>query len=213
MAAQRIGVLGGTFDPVHSGHLSIAERAVTEAALDRVLFIPAGNPRLKQQKPAAAVGHRVEMVKLAVAGNPKFQVCETEATRPGPTYTVDTLEDLSRKFGSSLASPGGLFFILGLDVLPRLGEWKSPERILELCRLVVVTRPGYSGFEWPGFYSSHPAAENQVELVSSISVDISGTELRKRIASDLSLRGLVPEPVEDYIRAHGLYRGVPGAGE
>ena len=213
MVAQRIGVLGGTFDPVHSGHLSIAERALTEAALDRVLFIPAGNPRLKQQKPAAAVGHRVEMVKLTVAGNPKFQVCETEATRPGPTYTVDTLEELSRKFAPSLTSPGGLFFILGLDVLPRLGEWKSPERILELCRLVVVTRPGYSGFDWPGFYSSHPAAKNQVELVSSSTVDISGTELRQRIASGLSLWGLVPELVEDYIRAHGLYRRVPGAGE
>ena len=212
MAAQRIGVLGGTFDPVHSGHLSIAERALAEAALELVLFIPAGNPQLKEQKPSAAIGHRVEMVKLAVAGNPKFQVCEIEASRPGPTYTVDTLEELSRKFGPALASPGGLFFILGLDVLPRLGEWKDRERIFELCRLVVVTRPGYSGFDWPDFYSSHPGAENRVELVSSSTVDISGTELRQRIASDLSLRGLVPEPVGDYIRTNGLYRGVAESG-
>ncbi len=205
MVAQRIGVLGGTFDPVHAGHLSIAERAMTEAALDRVLFIPTGNPQLKRQEPTADAQHRVEMVKLAVAGNSKFEVCETEASRPGPTYTVDTLEELLRKLGPS----PGLFFILGLDVLARFGEWKDPERILELCRLVVVTRPGYSGFDWPEFYANHPGAEHQVELVSSSTVDISGTELRQRIASDLPLGGLLPEAVEDYIRTHGLYRGVP----
>ena len=213
--AQRIGVLGGTFDPVHSGHLAIAQRAMTEAALDTVLFIPAGSPRLKQQRPVASVQHRVEMVKLAIAGNPQFQVCEIEVARPGPTYTVDTLEELSeelsRKVGPEVAPPGELFFILGLDALTRLGEWKDPERILELCRLVVMMRPGYSRIDWPQFYARHPGAEQRLELVASIAVDISGTELRQRIESGMSLRGLVPEQVEEYIQAHGLYRGARDA--
>ena len=138
-----------------------------------------------------------------MADNPKFEVCESEVSRPGPTYTVDTLEELSSKFGPST----GLFFILGMDALLRLGEWKDPDRILELCRLVVVTRPGYSRMDWPQFYANHPRAEHRVEIVALSAADISGTELRKRIASDSSLRGLLPEPVQEYIRAHGLYRG------
>ena len=201
---QRIGVFGGTFDPVHFGHLAIAERALSEAELSTVLFIPAGSPRLKRQRPAASVKQRVEMVKLAVDGNPKFQVCEMETTRPGPTYTVDTLEELMR--GS--APPSELFLIVGIDVLSQLVEWKSPERILDICRLLVMMRPGYSRVDWPNFYTNHPSAECRMEVVDSISVDISGTELRRRIAAKLPLRGLVPGAVEEYIQAHGLYRRV-----
>lgn len=209
--AQRVGILGGTFDPVHTGHLCIAQRAMTEAALGRVLFIPAGNPRLKQQRPITSAEHRAEMVKLAIAGNPQFQVCETEVIRPGPTYTVDTLEELSRELGPEVAPPGGLFFILGLDALTRLGEWKDPGRILELCRLVVMMRPGYSRIDWPQLHASHPGAEQRLELIASSAVDISGTELRQRIKSGMALRGLIPDLVEEYIKAHGLYQGTSDA--
>lgn len=203
--AQRIGVLGGTFDPVHSGHLAIAERALSKAALDKVIFIPAGNPRLKQRRPRTTPQNRLDMVKLAVVDNPKFQVCEAEVVRPGPTYTVDTLEELSQKLGATITPPGGLFFILGLDALTRLGEWKDPERIMELCRLVVMMRPGNSGISWPQFYARHPGVEQRLELVESIAVDISGTELRRRSEAGLPIRGLVPGKVEEYIHAQGLY--------
>lgn len=201
---QRIGVFGGTFDPVHVGHLAIAERALSEAELSTVFFIPAGSPRLKRQRPVASAKQRVEMVKLAVAGNPKFQVCEIEAARPGPTYTIDTLEELTRR-STPLSE---LFLIVGIDVLSQLVEWKSPDRILEMCRLLVMMRPGYSRIDWPNFYANHPRVESRMEVVESISVDISATELRRRITSELSLRGLVPEAVEEYIQIHGLYRGV-----
>ena len=202
MAGRRTGILGGTFDPVHSGHLAIAGLVKTEFGLDRVFLVPAGSPRLKRQEPGAAVAHRLEMVKIAVAGYTGFETSEVETARPGPTYTVDTLEEFSLEFNAD-----EFFFIVGIDVLSRFHEWRKPDRILELCRLVAVSRPGYSAFDWPSFYAVSPGAAGRVEMVSSAMVDVSGTELRQRAAAGLTLRGLVPEPVEEYIRHHGLYRG------
>ena len=143
-AVRRVGILGGTFDPVHSGHLMIAERALAELGLDQVLFVTAGSPRLKRQAPSAASEHRLEMVRLAVEHDGRFAVSDAEIHRHGPTYTVDTLEHVLREYGSG----DELYFILGVDVLPRFHEWRNSERILELCRLVVVSRPGYSAFDW-----------------------------------------------------------------
>ena len=204
MAGRRTGILGGTFDPVHSGHLAIAGLVQTEFELDRVIFVPAGRPRLKRQEPGAAIGHRLEMVKVAVAGYTGFEASEVETDRPGPTYTVDTLEDFSGKLNDD-----EFFFIVGIDVLSRFHEWRKADRILELCRLVAVSRPGYSAFDWPSFYAASPGATGRVEIVSSAMVDVSGTELRQRAAAGLTLRGLVPEPVEEYIQHHGLYRRGP----
>ena len=208
MGGRRTGILGGTFDPVHSGHLAIANLARSELSLDRVIFVPAGNPRLKRQQPEAAVEHRVAMVKLAVADYPEFETWEIETDRPGPTYTVDTLEELSGSLPDDQ-----LFFILGIDVLTRFHEWRSPSRILELCRLVAVSRPGYSAFDWPAFYAATPDAAGRVDLVSSATVDVSGTELRRRAAAGLTLRGLAPGPVEQYIGGHSLYRNIPEQGK
>ncbi|MCH7737620.1 MAG: nicotinate (nicotinamide) nucleotide adenylyltransferase [Chloroflexi bacterium] len=198
---MNVGILGGTFDPVHLGHLSIADAAMNQAALDRVLFIPAGQPRLKQAEPLASVDHRLEMVRLAIEDRPKFQVCDIEAQRPGPTYSVDTLVELSAKLGPT----ADLFFILGIDVLGHLDRWKDPERVLGLCRLLVLDRPGEEDFDWPGFYSRVPEAEGKVQVITAPLVDVSGTELRRRASTGEPLTGQVPDAVGGYIREQGFY--------
>lgn len=198
---MNIGILGGTFDPVHIGHLSIAKAAMDQAALERVLFIPAGQPRLKQAKPVASITHRIEMVRLAIAGDPIFQVCELEAARPGPTYSVDTVEELSVKLG-----PGTeLFFILGLDVLGQLDRWKDPGRVLKFCRLLVLDRPGEQGFDWPDFYNRVPEAKDRVQVVTAPLVDVSATGLRQRASAGEPLSEMVPDAVAEYIQKQGLY--------
>lgn len=198
---MNIGILGGTFDPIHLGHLSIAKAAMDQAGLECVLFIPAGQPRLKQAQPVASIVHRIEMSRLAVEGNPKFHVCEMEARRPGPTYSVDTLEELSIKLG-----PGtDLFFILGMDVLGQLDRWKDPERVLALCRLLVLERPGGQGFDWPEFYVRVPEAKDRVQVVTAPLVDVNATELRQRASAGKPLAGRVPDAVAEYIQKQGLY--------
>ena len=201
--ARRIGILGGTFDPVHRGHLAIAERAMVEAQLSEVVFIPAGRPRLKPEEPSASPRQRLEMLRIATAGNHAFLVSETECYRPGPTYTVDTLQELAQEYGDATE----LYFILGVDVLERFDRWREPERVLELCRFVVVSRPGYSAFDWEDFYSRYPAARERTQMVTSTAFDVSATELRVRAAQERSLAGLLPEGVEEYIKTHRLYRG------
>ena len=198
---MNVGILGGTFDPVHLGHLSIAEAAMDQVGLDQVLFIPAGHPRLKQADPFASVDHRLEMVRLAIEDNPKFQVCDIEAHRPGPTYSVDTLVELSAMLGPS----ADLFFILGLDVLGQLDRWKDPGRVVGLCRLLVLDRPGEQDFDWGSFYGRVPWAEGRVQVVTAPLVDVSATELRRRAGNGQRLTGQVSDRVAEYISEQGLY--------
>ena len=198
---MNIGILGGTFDPVHLGHLSIASAALGQAALEKVLFIPAGQPRLKRSEPSASVDHRQEMVRLATLDIPNYQVCDIEANRPGPTYSVDTLVELSDKLGPTAA----LFFILGLDVLGQLDRWKEPERVLELCQLLVLNRPGEQDFDWTGFYGRIPKAKDRVQVVTAPLLDVSATDLRSRATAGEPLEGQVPDVVAEYIRQQGLY--------
>ncbi len=200
-AGLRAGILGGTFDPVHRGHLEIARRAMDEAALDQVIFIPAAQPRLKSGDPAASPQQRLAMLRLAVDGTAGFQVSDMELRRSGPTLTVETLRELRRELGGGAE----LFFILGLDVLARFHQWVEPERVTELARLLAVTRPGYSGFDWPDFYARNPYAAGRVDCLDSTAIDVSASELRGRIAAGASVRGLLPEGVEAYIRGNGLY--------
>jgi len=196
-----IGILGGTFDPIHLGHLSIADAARNQAALERVLFIPARHPRLKQGEPLALVEHRLEMVRLAVADDSAFEVSDIEADRPGPTYSVDTLVELSANLGPA----SSLFFILGMDVLGQLHRWKDPERVLALCQLLVLDRPGEQDFDWPEFYERVPEAKGRVQVVTAPLVDVSATDLRLKSAKGETLSGLVPDDVAEYIRKQKLY--------
>ena len=198
---MNVGILGGTFDPVHLGHLSIADAAMAQADLERVLLIPAGRPRLKHAEPLASVDQRLEMVRLAVEDHPRYQVCDIEAQRPGPTYTVDTLMELSAK----LEPATNLYFILGMDVLAQLDRWKDPEKVLGLCMLLVLNRPGEGDFNWDGFYDRVPWAKGRVRVVTAPMVDVSATELRRQAAAGEMLTGQVPDAVAKYIWEQRLY--------
>ena len=201
MVLSRVGVLGGTFDPVHRGHLEVAHRAMDDAGLDRVLFIPAGNPRLKSAEPSATADHRQEMLRLAIEGHWNFDISDVELRRPGPTRTVDTLKVLRRELGGEAE----LVFILGMDVLARLDEWIDPHLVVEQARLLAVSRPGYTSFDWEEFYTRNPYAAGRVDCIDSTAIDISASELRSRLASGASVAGLLPVAVEQYIRENGLY--------
>ena len=198
---MRVGVLGGTFDPIHLGHLKIAEEVRLKLDLERVLFIPTGQPRLRTDKYLSPVADRLRMVELATSDNPYFQVCDNETRRGGPTYTVDTLIELR----GSLGTDASLYFIVGVDILRRFHDWKEPERVLELCNVVVVTRPGHEDFDWPAWLVTFPQAADRLTWLDTTMVDISGTEIRRRSGQGKSVRKLVPASVAGYIQERNLY--------
>ena len=204
---MRVGVLGGTFDPVHLGHLIVAEDARLRLRLDKVIFMTAGQPWLKKEQPLTPAEQRFDMVRLATAPNPHFEAARQEIDRTGPTYTVDTLESLRRELGLDAT----IYFIVGLDALEQFDQWKDPERILALSHLAAVRRPGWTEFDVAGFVGRYPQAKGKVELLSIPLVDISGTELRRRAAVGESLRYQVPDSVVEYIQEHQLYHHGTGS--
>jgi len=196
---MRLGLFGGTFDPIHLGHLILAEQCRESCGLDQVWFVVAGEP---PHKPVGrtAVAHRLEMVRIAVAGHPTFTVSDMETRRPGPHYSVETLESVRRD------SPGEeLFFLIGADSLAELVSWREPARIAQLATIVVVNRPGIEevdGANLPEFGpGSHPLLS-----VTIPPIGIASTDLRQRLAQRRSIRYQVPRGVEAYIEAQGLYR-------
>lgn len=205
---MRWGILGGTFDPIHLGHLLLAEEGREILALDKVLFVPAGQPWLKAGQPLTAAIHRLRMVELATADNPHFEVLRWEGERPGPSYTVDTLARLRSESGADVE----LHFILGLDALADFPRWKDPERILQLANLAVVPRPGYVA-DGDGddivaeIKSRYPAYADRITMLAVESVAISATDLRRRLAIGQSLRYRTPAAVGEYIGEQGLYKG------
>ena len=203
---MRYGILGGTFDPIHLGHLLLAEEGREILALDKVLFVPAGQPWLKAGHPLTAAVRRLRMVELATADNPHFEVLRWEVERPGPSYTVDTLARLRAETGVDAE----LHFILGLDALADFPRWKDPERILQLANLAVVPRPGYAADGdniVAGIKSRYPAYADRITVLAVASVAISATDLRRRAGVGQSLRYRTPAAVGEYIREWGLYKG------
>lgn len=200
MVTLRLGVLGGTFDPVHLGHLVLAEQAKKQLDLAKVLWVPAGDPWRKSNQSVTAAERRLAMVQLAIVDNPAFELCMLEVERPGPTYSVDTLAALCEQHPES-----ELVFIMGLDALEDLANWHEPKRLLELATLAVASRGG----ERPSpeaLEASLPGLGRCVVWVEMPRIDISGTELRRWASQRRSLRYLVPDAVERYIREHQLYR-------
>jgi len=191
----KVGVFGGTFDPIHWGHLVLAEEARAAAGLDTVLFVPAGVPPHKSGRPLTPYPHRLEMVRLAVAGVPEFLVSDVEGQGPGPHYSFETMTAIAA------ARPGDdLHFLLGSDSLLDLPGWREPKALVDRWPLVVLPRPGFD----PAM--ANPAFMERAVIVGGITLSVSSTLLRRRIRRDLPVRFLVPDAVLDYARRNGLYR-------
>lgn len=201
---MRLGVLGGTFDPPHVGHLILAEEGRTRLQLEKVLFVPAGDPWRKAGQEVTPAEHRLAMVRLLLASDPYFEVSTLEVERQGPSYTVDTLESLHQQYGPELE----LYFILGEDALHDLPNWREPARIISLAWLAVAPRPVERGTATPDLEDAVPGRSERIVPLPMPTVDISSTSLRERARAGLSLRYLVPLAVEEYIRRHGLYGAV-----
>ena len=198
----KLGVFGGTFDPIHMGHLVVAEEARVQLGLDEVLFVPAGRPWFKSDVPVTDADHRLTMVELSVASNPAFRPSDIEITRPGPTYTTDTLESLREELGDTVQ----LYVILGADALSDLERWHEPQRILELAEIVGVTRPSHGRVDLGRLEASLGISGDSLKLLEGPLIEVSGTDIRRRIREGRSIKYLVPETVEAYILEQGLYR-------
>lgn len=193
---MRIGVFGGTFDPPHVGHLLLAADAFEALRLDKLIFVPASIQPFKVGTPAvASPTDRLEMVRLSAGDDPRYSVDDAEIGREGLSYTVDTLEDLSRRNRRE-----EIFLLVGEDALAGFAGWRNRERILELATLAVMHRAGTSGSE------KKSVVHDGVVSLSARRIDVSSTEIRERVRTGKSIKGFVAEPVERFIRARGLYR-------
>jgi len=195
----RIGILGGTFDPIHYGHLAIAEEARVLLQFDRVLFVPAAQQPFKLGGHMATPAQRLEMTRLACASNPAFAISPIEIERQGPSYTIDTLKALHE------ADLGELHFILGTDAAVELHRWHAAREIMALARIVVVGRPGIR-LDGAALDRKLPGLAQRLTLLEGPGLDISSSVLRERVAAGHPIRYQTPDAVVEYIAAHGLYR-------
>jgi len=198
--ACAVGIMGGTFDPIHLGHLVAAEEARLRFHLDRVIFVPSGAPPHKKDYEVTPAEHRYAMVVLATASNPHFEASRLELERPGPSYTVDTMREFRRQCGDECR----LYFITGADAMLETLTWRQPEGIAALCEFIAVARPGYDLGRLSGALSAPIMA--RVHVLDIPGVEVSSTELRRRAAAGESLRYLTPLAVAQYVRTHRLYR-------
>lgn len=189
-ATTRVGVMGGTFDPIHNGHLAAASEVASKLSLDLVVFVPSGHSWQKRERAVSSGEHRYLMTVLATAADPRFRVSRTDLDRPGPTYTVDTLAALQQQFGSRTQ----LFLIFGTDLIEQLPTWHEPAKVAAAARLVAVARPGY------------PAVTPGCEIVSVPGIEVSSSDCRARVGRGEPVAYLLPALVEQYIANNGLYR-------
>lgn len=197
---KRIGLLGGTFDPPHMGHLWLAEAARDQLQLDQVLFLPVGDPVHKQDKVITAVSHRLQMVADAIADNPYFTLDTIDFERPSPHTTVSLLPLLQKRYLNS-----NFWFLIGSDSLRSMPSWTDPIQLVQLCRFAVLPRRGIA-FNWSTLEQEIPDLRQRVDLIVGPTVDISATSIREWVRSGRSLRYLVPDSVRDYIVSQGLYQ-------
>ena len=196
----RIGIFSGTFDPPHLGHLAIAEAAALQLQLDRVLWVVTPTPPHKQMRPITAVEHRVAMVSLAIAGEPKFELCTVDLDRPGPYYTVNTLEILQQKIQDAV-----LTFIMGSDLLPNFPCWVEINKVVSLCHeFGIAYRPG-SQPDVASIEKAIPGIAEKLRIIAVPCIDVSSHEIRERCANGDACRGSLPQSVARYIDDHQLY--------
>jgi len=192
---MKLGIFGGTFNPPHIGHLIVAEHVCDALRLDNIVFVPAATPPHKALDGIVAAAHRVEMLRRAIQGNPNFDISDIEIARGGVSFTVDTLQQLRDEHPSD-----EFFLLIGMDNLPEFPTWRSPERILELATVVVMTRPGFAANDVP------PDLKGRVRICPVPTIGIASSEIRARVKEGKSIRYLVADPVRDYIHHHNLYR-------
>ena len=192
---MRLGIFGGTFDPPHVGHLLAASDAYEHLALDRLVLVPAAAQPLKAGRTTAPARDRLAMVRLTAGSDSRIETDSVEVDREGLSYTVDTLEEFSRRFPSA-----ELFLLVGADVLSTFGQWRQPHTILELATLAVLRRADSEGAEMDAELS------RRVAFIPTRRIDISSTEIRDRVRSGRSIHGFVTDSVAEYIGSHGLYR-------
>ena len=199
---MKTGMLGGTFDPVHLGHLSIAEEAMISQGLSQVIMIPAGQPAFKSNKKVAQAEHRLAMLRLAVEGRSNLHVSEIEIKRPGPSYTIDTIAQLRKSSGAE----SDLYFIVGWDSLMQLPEWREPSRIIEMCKLIAVPRPGYRRPDMKMLEEEIPGITQRTVLLDKPRIDLSASNIRNMVAEGEPIDRFVPASVVEYIKKYNLYR-------
>lgn len=198
---QRIGVFGGTFDPIHVGHLAAVEDAASRLGLKRVLFVPNHVPPHKRHQVVSEPEDRVAMVELAIADNPCFEVSLIELERPGPSYTLDTLRELRARLG-----PAELYFLVGCDALSALHTWHEPAALLREFQVVFMDRPIGEVIDWVAAERHFPGIREQVTVVDVAELEISGADIRRRVREGRPIRYYVLPAVRRYIERHQLYR-------
>lgn len=197
----RVGLLGGSFDPPHIGHLILAEEARDLLRLDKVFFAPAGQQPLKVGQVITAVADRVRMTELAIAGNPYFQISRGDVDRPGPHYTIDLVQIVA----DQLPRESEIYFLMGFDSLADLPQWREPAQLIRTAQLVALTRPGIP-VDWDALETSLPGVRERVKLLDMPEIEIASRDLRERVRTGRSIRYMVPESVIAYIGEKGLYR-------
>lgn len=199
---KNIGLIGGTFDPVHLGHLAIAVNARQELNLAQVVFIPAGQPYFKDLAYISPAKHRVNMLKLAIANKPYFKISLIEIKRHGPTYTINTVYRIKSK----LKSDDEIYLVMGWDSLLTLHQWQEPQRLISLCRIAVAPRPGYPHTDFKQLEKRLPGISQRAVELHSPPLNISATEIRERVCQGLSIEKKVPALVAQYIGENSLYK-------
>ena len=198
---MRLGILGGTFDPIHIGHLILAEEAWYQLGLQKVLLVPAGDPPHKRGRRLSPVEHRVRMIELAIADNPHLELSRIDVDRPGPHFTIEMVRQHLEQYGTGT----DLYFLMGLDSLADLPNWHKPQELVELCNLVALSRPD-SGFDWDELEEKLPGVRWRVIFLPMPELQISSTILQQRVRQGRPLRYQVLPQVETYIHEHGLYQ-------
>jgi nicotinate-nucleotide adenylyltransferase len=201
-ARRRIGILGGTFDPPHIGHLWLATLAVDAVGLDRVLFMPAAAPPHKRRRGMARATDRLLMTRLAIAGDEAFELTLIEMERPGPSYTIDSVDALRELYGDGAQ----LYLLMAADSLNAIDTWREPDALLERIEWVVGPRPGSPLPDRAALEGRFGANASRIHLLDGPSLDVSSSEIRRRVASGHAIRYLVPRGVEELIVERGLYR-------
>ena len=199
---MKVGILGGTFDPIHIGHLIIAEEARYQLNLEKVIFLPAGKPYFKNDRIVSTKSDRLKMIEQGIKDNPRFEISEIELDRDGPSYSVDSITRLKTELGDEVE----LYFLIGLDALTDIHKWKHPAELIDMCQVIGLTRPGYQEFNWSEIERKVSGASQKIKIIEVSQIGVSSTDVRMMVKSDISIRYLVPDAVVKYIEEHKLYK-------